>query len=64
LSVLLSIYLVNINSTSANKIKNNNNIYDLSFSVEEDISQIESLITILNNSESLVVALKNDLDIP
>ena len=61
-SVLLSLYLGNLNNNSTETNKKNNYIKDLSLSLQEDISQLQSLINILNESENLIVEIQNDLD--
>ena len=61
-SVLLSLYLGNLNNNSTETSKKNNYIKDLSLSLQEDISQLQSLINILNESENLIVEIQNDLD--
>ena len=61
-SVLVSLYLGNLNNNSTETNKKNNYIKDLSSSLKEDISQLQSLINILNESENLIVEIQNDLD--
>lgn len=61
-SILLSLYLENINSLQKEKIKKNHFVEDLTLSIEEDITQIKSLIEILNESENLITEIQNDLD--
>ena len=62
LSILLSLFLGNINESYSNTEKKNNYLKDLSITLEEDINQIRNLISILNNSEDLIMALQNDID--
>ena len=62
LSILLSLFLGNINESYSNTEKKNNYLIDLSITLEEDINQIRNLISILNNSEDLIMALQNDID--
>jgi hypothetical protein len=61
-SVLLSLYLGNINEFFSDKDKKRNYLIDLSITLEEDIKQIRNLITVLNNSENLIIELQNDID--
>lgn len=61
-SVLLSLYLGNINEFFSDKDKKRSYLIDLSITLEEDIKQIRNLITILNNSENLIIELQNDID--
>lgn len=62
LSILLSLFLGNINESYSNTEKKNNYLKDLSVTLEEDINQIRNLISILNNSEDLIIELQNDID--
>ncbi len=62
LSILLSLFLGNINESYSNTEKKNNYLKDLSITLEEDINQIRNLISILNNSEDLIIELQNDID--
>lgn len=62
LSVLLSLYLGNLNKAHSDKERKKNYLFDLINTLEEDISQIISLIEILNNSENLITDLQNDID--
>lgn len=61
-SVLLSLYLGNINKFFSDKDKKRSYLIDLSITLEEDIKQIRNLITVLNNSENLIIELQNDID--
>ena len=61
-SVLLSLYLGNINEFFSDKDKKRSYLIDLSITLEEDIKQIRNLITVLNNSENLIIELQNDID--
>ena len=61
-SVLLSLYLGNINEFFSDEDKKRNYLIDLSITLEEDIKQIRNLITVLNNSENLIIELQNDID--
>ena len=61
-SVLLSLYLGNINEFFSDEDKKRNYLIDLSSTLEEDIKQIRNLITVLNNSENLIIELQNDID--
>ena len=62
LSILLSLFLGNINESYSDTGKKNNYLNDLSITLEEDINQIRNLISILNNSEDLIIELQNDID--
>ena len=62
LSILLSLFLGNINESYSDTEKKNNYLKDLSITLEEDIDQIRNLISILNNSEDLIIELQNDID--
>ena len=62
LSILLSLFLGNINEFYSDTGKKNNYLNDLSITLEEDINQIRNLISILNNSEDLIIELQNDID--
>lgn len=61
-SVMLSLYLGNINDSFSNEDKKRNYLIDLSSTLEEDIKQIKNLIDVLNNSENLIIELQNDID--
>jgi hypothetical protein len=61
-SVMLSLYLGNINESFSNEDKKRNYLIDLSSTLEEDIKQIKNLIDVLNNSENLIIELQNDID--
>ena len=61
-SVLFSLYLDNLNETFSDKEKKRNYLIDLSYTLDEDIKQIKNLISILNNSENLIIELQNDID--
>ena len=62
LSILLSLFLGNLNESISNTEKKNNYLIDLSITLDEDINQIRNLISILNNSEDLIIELQNDID--
>ena len=61
-SVLLSLYLGNLNESLSDKEKKRSYLIDLSLTLEEDIKQIKNLISVLNNSENLIIELQNDID--
>ncbi len=61
-SVLLSLYLGNLNESLSDKEKKRSYLIDLSLTLEEDIKQIQNLISVLNNSENLIIELQNDID--
>ena len=60
-SVLLSLYLGNLNESLSDKEKKRSYLIDLSLTLDEDIKQIKNLISVLNNSENLIIELQNDL---
>ena len=61
-SVLLSLYLGNLNIQRSNFEKKNQYISDLIEVLKEDIDQIESLLEILYKSETYINDLQNDID--
>ena len=61
-SVLLSLYLGNLNSLSTDIAKKNNYVSDLAKTINDDIQQIESLLETLYNAEELISSLQNDID--
>ncbi len=62
-SVLLSLYLGNLNIQRSNFEKKNQYISDLIEVLKEDIGQIESLLEILYRSETYINDLQNDIDL-
>ena len=61
-SVVLSLYLNNLNKSFSDKEKKINYLNDLSITLDEDIKQIINLISVLDNSERLILELQNDID--
>ena len=62
-SVLLSLYLGNLNIQRSNFEKKNQYISDLIEVLKEDLGQIESLLEILYKSETYINDLQNDIDL-
>lgn len=61
-SVVLSLYLNNLNKSFSDKEKKINYLNDLSITLDEDIKQILNLMSVLDNSERLILELQNDID--
>ena len=61
-SVLLSLYLENLNNEIRAINKKNNYLKDLITTLEEDVEQIQSLRSILNESVITINKLQDDID--
>lgn len=61
-SVLLSLYLGNLNNLASESAKKNGYILDLAKTVKDDINQIESLLKTLYASEEMISGIQNDID--
>lgn len=61
-SVLLSLYLGNLNQVASNVDKKNAYLKDLIKTLNDDIHQIESLLETLYQSEEKISSLQNDID--
>ena len=61
-SVLLSLYLGNLNNLASERAKKNGYILDLAKTVKDDINQIESLLKTLYASEEMISGIQNDID--
>ena len=61
-SVLLSLYLGNLNQVASNVDKKNAYLKDLIKTIDDDIHQIESLLETLYQSEEKISSLQNDID--
>jgi len=61
-SVLLSLYMGNLNQLASNIDKKNSYIEDLIKTINDDIHQIESLLETLYQSEEKISSLQNDID--
>ena len=61
-SVLLSLYLGNLNQVASNVDKKNAYLKDLIKTIDDDIHQIESLLETLYQSEEKIYSLQNDID--
>lgn len=61
-SVLLSLYLGNLNNLASERAKKNGYVLDLSKTIKDDINQIESLLKTLYSSEEMISSIQNDID--
>lgn len=61
-SVLLSLYLGNLNNLASERAKKNGYVLDLAKTIKDDINQIESLLKTLYSSEEMISSIQNDID--
>ena len=61
-SVLLSLYLGNLNNLASEREKKNGYVLDLAKTIKDDINQIESLLKTLYSSEEMISSIQNDID--
>ena len=61
-SVLLSLYLGNLNNLASERAKKNGYVLDLAKTIKDDINQIESLLKTLHSSEEMISSIQNDID--